>query len=69
MSPYELSMFTVMINSIIGGVVLQGKRGVWIKVPIELVNLVEPAVKVSVFALLQSSWLVFCRSLKFMLDK
>ncbi|KAE9461581.1 hypothetical protein C3L33_06513, partial [Rhododendron williamsianum] len=45
MSPYELSMFTVMINSIIGGVVLQGKKGVWIKVPIELVNLVEPAVK------------------------
>ncbi|KAG5516249.1 hypothetical protein RHGRI_037070 [Rhododendron griersonianum] len=33
----------------------EGKKGVWIKVPIELVNLVEPAVKVSVFALLQSS--------------
>jgi hypothetical protein len=26
--------------------VVQGKRGVWIKVPIELVNLVEAAVKV-----------------------
>lgn len=27
--------------------VLQGKKGIWIKVPIKLVNLVEPAVKVS----------------------
>jgi len=27
--------------------VLQGKRGVWIKVPIQLVNLVEAAVKVT----------------------
>lgn len=26
--------------------ILQGKKGVWIKVPIELVNLVETAVKV-----------------------
>ena len=26
--------------------VFQGKKGVWIKLPIELVNLVEPAVKV-----------------------
>lgn len=28
-------------------VLVQGKRGVWIKLPIELVSLVEPAVKVS----------------------
>lgn len=26
--------------------ILQGKKGVWIKLPIELVNLVETAVKV-----------------------
>lgn len=25
---------------------VQGKRGVWIKIPIELVSLVDPAVKV-----------------------
>jgi len=28
---------------------LQGKRGVWIKLPIEQVNLVEAAVKVNTF--------------------
>lgn len=27
-------------------IILQGKKGVWIKMPIQLANLVEPAVKV-----------------------
>lgn len=29
---------------------VQGKRGVWIKIPIELVSLVEPAVKVCYYS-------------------
>lgn len=36
--------------------VLQGKRGVWIKMPIELVNLVEAAVKVSYFCEIELWW-------------
>lgn len=31
---------------------MQGKKGIWIKLPIELVNLVETVVKVSYSALL-----------------
>lgn len=34
---------------------MQGKRGVWIKLPIQHYNLIEAAVKVSGLASLQSS--------------
>lgn len=37
---------------------VQGKRGVWIKVPIELVNLVEAAVKVILWSLYNATMMI-----------
>ncbi|CAI9087114.1 OLC1v1021106C1 [Oldenlandia corymbosa var. corymbosa] len=43
--PLDASLFTSLLHSSISDWKRQGKKGVWIKLPIELVNLVEPAVK------------------------
>nr|GMD53943.1 nudix hydrolase 2-like isoform X1 [Ipomoea batatas]GMD55236.1 nudix hydrolase 2-like isoform X1 [Ipomoea batatas] len=43
--PLDSSLFVTLLRASISQWRQQGKRGVWIKLPIELVNLVEPAVK------------------------
>ncbi|XP_051133718.1 nudix hydrolase 2-like [Andrographis paniculata] len=43
--PLELPVFASLLKASIAHWRQQGKRGVWIKMPIELVNLVETAVK------------------------
>ncbi|KAJ0081716.1 hypothetical protein Patl1_09595 [Pistacia atlantica] len=43
--PMDPNLFVSMLKSSISQWRNQGKKGVWIKLPIELVNLVEPAVK------------------------
>lgn len=56
MNEYELMDSATFLSSLISSIAhwkLQGKKGVWIKLPIQHVNLVEAAVKVS---LLPSSY-------------
>ncbi|KAA8537268.1 hypothetical protein F0562_027045 [Nyssa sinensis] len=43
--PMDASVFVSLLRASISHWRRQGKKGVWIKLPIELVNLVEPAVK------------------------
>ncbi|XP_019188913.1 PREDICTED: nudix hydrolase 2-like isoform X2 [Ipomoea nil] len=43
--PMDPSLFVTLLRASISQWRQQGKRGVWIKLPIELANLVEPAVK------------------------
>ncbi|XP_027085878.1 nudix hydrolase 2-like isoform X1 [Coffea arabica] len=43
--PLDPSLFTSLLHASLSHWKLQGKKGVWIKLPIELANLVEPAVK------------------------
>uniref|UniRef100_A0A5B7APF9 Putative nudix hydrolase 2 n=1 Tax=Davidia involucrata TaxID=16924 RepID=A0A5B7APF9_DAVIN len=43
--PMDASVFVSLLRASISHWTRQGKKGVWIKLPIELVNLVEPAVK------------------------
>nr|GMC53095.1 nudix hydrolase 2-like isoform X1 [Ipomoea batatas] len=43
--PMDPSLFVTLLRPSISQWRQQGKRGVWIKLPIELANLVEPAVK------------------------
>ncbi|RAL37901.1 hypothetical protein DM860_000595 [Cuscuta australis] len=43
--PVDPSLFATLLKASISQWRQQGKRGVWIKLPIELANLVEPAIK------------------------
>ncbi|KAG9152693.1 hypothetical protein Leryth_022531 [Lithospermum erythrorhizon] len=43
--PLEIDIFAASLRASLAHWMQQGKRGVWIKLPIELVNLVETAVK------------------------
>ncbi|KAI5671263.1 hypothetical protein M9H77_11627 [Catharanthus roseus] len=43
--PFDPSLFVSLLKASISQWMQQGKKGIWIKLPIELVNLVEPAVK------------------------
>ncbi|KAL3521811.1 hypothetical protein ACH5RR_014645 [Cinchona calisaya] len=45
LDPLDPSLFVSLLNASIAQWKIQGKKGVWIKLPIELAHLVEPAVK------------------------